>query len=415
MHLRALALTNYRNYVRLGLELGSGVSVFIGDNAQGKSNLLEAVHVLATTRSLRASTERELVNWQTLQGETPFARLEARVVREQLTLHVEILLRAGSPELHSLAATPAGKLIRVNGLPSRAAQLVGQVNVVLFTPDDIALVTGPPVGRRRYLDLTSSQVSQEYLRALQRYTRLLVQRNNLLRQIRERRQPRELLAPWDEELVGLGSAILAQRLAMVRATNAVIGERYRQLSGSVDELALEYSSTLEGSSSGSSANGSGRREPLPASAAELGELLRKRLAEVQPREIDQAVTLIGPHRDDFGFRLSGVDLQLFGSRGQQRLAVLALKLAELEFLRGETGELPILLLDDVLSELDPARRALVLEHLLAPGGQTLVSTTSLEDLTPELLERAALYRVAAGTVLPWNGGYNPEHQHGATQ
>ena len=388
MYLRQLALTNFRNYVRLGLELPPGVSVFCGENAQGKSNLLEAIHVLATTRSPRASTERELVSWPAVENEAPFARLEARVARAHGELHVELLLRSEPGEASSNGSGGGFvRTIKVNGLPCRAAQLVGQVNVVLFSPEDVALAGGPPAGRRRYLDITNSQVNPAYLRALQRYNRVLVQRNHLLRQIRERRQPRELLEPWNQEQVELGSQVLAQRLNMVAAVNQALGERFRQLSGTHQQLELSYAATA-------------LPEPLPTTAPEaLAEAFAARLREVQPREQELAVSLVGPHRDDFSFRLDGVDLNTYGSRGQQRLAVVALKLAESEYMLAETGERPILLLDDVLSELDPARRGLVLERAAA-GGQALITTTDLADLTPSFLAEARLFRVEAGTIVP---------------
>lgn len=386
MELRELALTNFRNYTRLGLRLGPGVTVFYGENGQGKSNLLEAIHVLATTRSLRASAERELVNWRALREGAPFARLEGRVVRQWGELHVEILLRAEPGEAVGGEGAPSfTKTIKVNGLPCRAAQLIGQITVVLFSPEDVALAAGPPAGRRRYLDITCSQVDPRYLRALQRYNRVLVQRNNLLRQIRERRQPPELLASWNEEQAELGCVVLERRLRMIASVNEVIAEIFRQLSGTQQELALCYRSTC-----------------LPAGdhrsrGAELRAAFAARQAQLAERELEQSVSLVGPHRDDFAFLLDGVDLSTYGSRGQQRLAVLALKLAEVEFMQAETGERPILLLDDVLSELDPARRALVLERA-ARGGQTLLTTTDLSDLSPEFLARAQVLRIVNGTV-----------------
>jgi DNA replication and repair protein RecF len=395
VHIRQLALTNFRNYVRLGLDLGPGVTVFHGENAQGKSNLLEAVHLLATTRSLRAASERELVHWRALESRTPFARVEARVAREAGELHVELLTRAELPEggasVDSLRANGSGptfgKTIKVNGLPSRAAQFVGQINVVLFSPEDVALAAGPPAGRRRYLDITNSQVSPGYLRALQRYNRVLVQRNQLLRQIRERRQPRDLLAPWNDEQVALGSIVLGQRLNMMAGLNAVVGERFRQLSGSHQHLEVSYRPT-----SVSTSYGSGE-----TSLKDLETAFRVRLGEVATRELEQAVSLVGPHRDDFGFLLDGMDVGTYGSRGQQRLVVLALKLAEVDFMQAETAERPILLLDDVLSELDPSRRAFVLEQIVGQG-QTLITTTNLDDLLPGFRARTAQFRVAAGTV-----------------
>jgi DNA replication and repair protein RecF len=376
--------------------------VFAGDNAQGKSNLLEAIHVLATTKSLRAATDRELIGWRALQEETPFARLEARIGREGGELHIELLLRAeaadatrnGGVERPRLNGTGSGtgKTITVNGLPSKAAQLVGQANVVLFSPEDVALAAGPPAGRRRYLDITGSQVNPRYLRALQRYNRLLIQRNSLLRQVRERRQARDQLASWNEEQVLLGTQVLLQRLRMVDAINAVVANRFRELSGTQQQLEIVYS--LSSQPGSPAAWLAARSEPA------LAEAFHARLAEVATREVEQAVSLVGPHRDDFAFLLDGMDVNTFGSRGQQRLVVLALKLAEAEFMRAESGENPILLLDDVLSELDPLRRELVLDRATSGAGQTLITTTNLGDLTPDCLARADLFRVEAGRITP---------------
>jgi DNA replication and repair protein RecF len=394
MYLGQLALTNFRNYVRLGLDLTPGVTLFHGENAQGKSNLLEAVHVLATTRSLRATSERELVEWRAFERGTPFVRLEARIARAGGELHVEMVIRAEPIDGGGNGSGPAfTKTIKANGLPTRAAQLVGQINVVLFSPEDVALAAGPPVGRRRYLDITNSQVNPAYLRGLQRYNRVLVQRNQLLRQVRERREPRALLTPWNEEQISLGSYVLEQRLKTMAGINAVAGERYRQLSGTQQQLEIVYAPT---SLPAGGQNGD-ERHPSLRSGPALADGFRARLAEVETRELEQAVSLIGPHRDDFAFLLDGVDVGTYGSRGQQRLVVLALKLAEAEFMETETGERPIVLLDDVLSELDPARRAYVLERVSGLG-QTIVTTTNPADLPPSFLARAEVFRVAAGAV-----------------
>jgi DNA replication and repair protein RecF len=212
MWLKRLALTNFRSYVRLGLELPPGIVVFHGANGQGKTNLLEAVHVLATTKSARAGSDRELVNWLARGEPTAFARIAASVGRADGEVHVDLILRAESDGEATNGSGPTiSKQIRVGGLPRRAVEYVGTVNAVLFSPEDVTLVGGPPAGRRRYLDITLSQVNSRYLRALQRYNKLLLQRNHLLRQVRDRRQPPALLEPWDAELVTSGSYLVAER------------------------------------------------------------------------------------------------------------------------------------------------------------------------------------------------------------
>jgi DNA replication and repair protein RecF len=406
--LRELVLVNFRNYVRLALTPGDPITVLVGDNGQGKSNVLEAIYLLATTRSPRTSNDRELVHWRARRDVIPFARLEARIHRDDSELHVEILIKAENDAAASGAAAPADsggtvpsirpvtKQVKVNGLPTRAVELIGQVNVVLFTPDDVALVAGSPSVRRRYLDITISQVNGQYLRALQRYNRVLVQRNNLLRQVRERRQPRDQLEFWNDELVRLGAFIVARRVETVATLNRDVAPLFRDLGGSQHDLALDYQPTSHDPAA------------LGADTSGLAGLYAARVRDTIGREIDAGVSLVGPHRDDFAFMVDGVDLHDYGSRGQQRLAVVALKLAEAQFMRRETEEQPILLLDDILSELDPVRRGYVLGQA-GRAGQTLITTTDLDDFGADLLGRAAVVRVERGSVTPL-GPSNAVHE-----
>lgn len=395
MLLRELVLVNFRNYVRLALTPGDPITVLVGDNGQGKSNVLEAIYLLATTRSPRTSNDRELVHWRARRDVIPFARLEARIRRDAADLHVEILIKAendpaglATPGDGTVPAIrPVTKQVKVNGLPARAVELIGQVNVVLFTPDDVSLVAGSPSGRRRYLDITVSQVNGQYLRSLQRYNKVLVQRNTLLRQVRERRQRREHLDFWNEELVRLGAYVVARRVETIGAINRDLAPLFRDLGGSQHDLAVHYQPTTHDPAE------------LGGDTGRVAELYAARVGEQLGREIEAGVSLVGPHRDDFSFVVDGVDLHDYGSRGQQRLAVIALKLAEAQFMRKETEERPILLLDDILSELDPVRRGFVLAQA-GTAGQTLITTTDLNDFGPDLLARAAIVRVDGGTVTP---------------
>lgn len=398
MLLRELMLVNFRNYVRLALTPGDPITVLVGDNGQGKSNVLEAIYLLATTRSPRTSNDRELVHWRARRDVIPFARLEARIHRDDLDLHVEILIKAENDPAAALnedggtvpTIRPVTKQVKVNGLPTRAVDLIGRVNVVLFTPDDVALVAGSPSGRRRYLDITISQVNSQYLRSLQRYNKVLVQRNTLLRQVRERRQRREQLDFWNEELVRLGAFIMARRIETIASMNEDVAPLYRDLGGSQHELAACYAPTTHDPGQ------------LGQDTSGLQELYAARVGEMLSREIDQGASLVGPHRDDFAFMVDGINLHDYGSRGQQRLAVLALKLAEAQFMRKQTEERPILLLDDILSELDPARRGYVLAQA-GRAGQTLITTTDLHDFGPDLIARATVVQVDRGTLTPSSG------------
>jgi DNA replication and repair protein RecF len=371
MWLSQLRLVNFRNYRGLRLEPQPGVLLFSGHNGQGKTNLLEAVYVLATTRSPRTSAERELLSWRAPEDADlaavtpPFARLDARVRRLGGEIHLELTFESDRTPASGLTRT-----IKVNGLGTRATGLVGRLPVVYFSPDDVALAGGPPSGRRQYLNLALSQVSSSHLRELQRYNRVLLQRNQVLRLVRERRQPAAALEPWTEQMVSGGAQILHARLTMLREMQACLASIFRDLAGSSETLEVVYRSTVCADAD----------DGMTPSAAEIADEFRERQNQLAAREIDQAVSLVGPHRDDFTFLLDDVDLNRYGSRGQQRLAVLTLKLAEADWMRSSIGEIPVVLLDDMLSELDTQRREYVLHRVAAPepSGQRQVWITTTE-------------------------------------
>ncbi len=398
MWLSQLRLVNFRNFRGLRLEPQPGVLVFSGQNGQGKTNLLESVYVLATTRSPRTSVERELLSWRAPDDAdlaaviAPFARLDARVRRQNGEVHLELTFegeRPGTIGAGPVASTAVTRGIKVNGLATRATGLVGQLPVVYFSPGDVELAGGSPSGRRQYLNLANSQASPAHLRALQRYNRVLLQRNQVLRLVRERRQLATALEPWTEQTVTLGAEILQQRLRMFHDLDARLPEIFMDLAGGDQTLRAVYrSSVCEG----------GNADP-----GSLEEAFRQRLAQVAAKELEQAVSLVGPHRDDFAFLLDGVDLNTYGSRGQQRLAVLALKLAEAEWMRSQTGEIPVVLLDDVLSELDPQRRAYVLQRVAAPEAsaqrQVWITTTEANlSSGDEFLAQAQRYVIESGSL-----------------
>jgi DNA replication and repair protein RecF len=403
--LSQLALVNFRNFAHLRLEPRPGVLVFHGRNGQGKTNLLESVYVLATTRSPRTNVDRELLSWRSPEDAdlaaviAPFARLEARVRRAEGEMHVELTLEGERPGVDGAGVGSVSRAIKLNGLPVRATGLVGRLPVVYFSPEDVELAGGPPAGRRQYLNLANSQASPNHLRALQRYNRVLLQRNQVLRLVRERRQPPSALEPWTEQMLEWGSLVLSQRLHMVREVDKRAVSIFRDLAGTEETLRVAYRS----GACDVPADGEG-----VADTEALAGQFRQRQERVAAREIDQAVSLVGPHRDDFVFLLDGIDLNTYGSRGQQRLAVLALKLAEADWMRAEIDELPVVLLDDVLSELDPQRRAYVLQRVAEPEAtqqrQVWITTTETLSLsgsqhqTHDFLSTAQWYEIDAGRV-----------------
>jgi DNA replication and repair protein RecF len=392
MYLKSLLLEEFRSYHHQGLDFIQRGLGLHGANASGKSTILEAIAMLATTRSPRTTTERELINWQSGAelGVPPFGRIEAELVRGGETIELEIGIQADP-----YRDTQVKKQIKVNGRPVRAMDAVGRLNAVLFSPEDVGLVTGPPALRRRYLDLVISQIDRRYLRALARFSRMLEQRNSLLRSLgREGVQPGstaagEQLAYWDQELISFGSHIIARRNATLNRLSGLAAARFEWLTKSVP-LTVHYAPNLGGDWEAQTEELS-LPEEMQSIIARQYELL---LPDARANELRRGMTLIGPHRDDIKFEIDGHDLQAFGSRGQQRLAVVALKLAEADLMREETGEEPILLLDDVLSELDPEHRALLIRAISATGGQVILTAAD-----ESLFQSAELAGIPTARVL----------------
>lgn len=391
MHITHLSLTNFRNYRHLDLEMPAGPVVVQGDNAQGKTNLLESVYLLAATRSHRATSDAELVCRDARDEDVPVARVSAGAWRVVGEVRLEIALRGDRAGLagaageidpvHSWVALK--KQFRVNGIARRATDLVGQINVVMFTAQDIELATGKSALCRRYLDLVNCQLDRVYLRSLQRYQKVLVQRNHLLRLLHDGQAQADQLDFWDNELVKSGSYIVIRRRCLVEALSGHAREIHRQVSGGAEELRMAYVPSV-------AAEGS-----MPEIEGGFREALEKR----RKREILQGMTLTGPHRDSLSFSVDGTDAARFGSRGQQQTVVLSLKLAEARHMQAEVSDCPIILLDDVFSELDLQRR----KHLLALVTlyqQVLITATDLDCFDPTFLAGAVRFRVDQGAIGP---------------
>lgn len=407
MHIAHLKLTNFRNYPHLDIDLPASKIILEGDNAQGKTNFLEAIFFLATTRSPRASNERELIGWGGGDEFFPGAQLTARVQRADGILHLEIILSAERPVSQEPSASnhvQAGvedylssgvaaikKRVRLNGLPRRAADVVGQVKVVMFSAPDIDLVAGAPSLRRRYLDITLCQIDNRYLRSLQRYQKIVLQRNHLLRRIGEGKAQIQELAFWDRELVEYGTYIILRRYELLTSLNPLAREIHCNLTAGCENLEIKYLPSVEG-------------EWLKAAAQSLvlGRNFQDNLTVKQGREIAQGVSLVGPHRDDLQFIASGVDMGVFGSRGQQRAIVQSLKLAEASLIMDRVGEAPILILDDVLSELDSHRQQQLLQAI-DPYPQVFITTTGPEFIPVSFLKRSVRFRVKQGAIYPLEG------------
>ncbi len=401
MRLQHLSLVNFRNYVRLELDFPERITLLQGDNAQGKTNLLEAIHYIATGRAPHASAERELVNWLASEDPLPHARVVAVIAQNQHTTRLEITLLPNNgpgPQLNFR------KQVRINGVPRRALDLVGHLRVVLFLPEDIELVAGSPGHRRRYLDVALCQMSRPYCRALASYNRVLAQRNALLRTLRERGGDPGQLRFWDEQLVEHGALLVTERQRFIANLDTEARVRHRELTSGRERLQLRYRPSFDPRRP----VGTMGSPPLPLvmeeypsapppSQAEVMERFAAALQAGRERDIAAGMTLIGPHRDDMQFLVGGRDLRIYGSRGQQRTAALALKLAEVQVMAQETGEPPVLLLDDVMSELDGSRRQMLLSALEGVP-QILITTTDWDVFTPAFRAQARLLRVVSGRI-----------------
>jgi DNA replication and repair protein RecF len=344
-----------------------GPQLIWGPNAAGKTSLLEGIVVLAWGRSHRTSTDAELIRWG-----APFARAEGRTVEPETGLEVALVAAGGGAGQR--------KRIKVNGIPRRAAALLGILRVVLFAPEEMLLVAGSPSLRRNAIDQLAGQRSPVHLANLATYGRALQQRNGLLRAIREEQAARDELRFWDTTIVEAGGDIVAERRRSLDDLAAPLAAAHREIAPEEADagLVLRYETN---------APAFGTETPRDA--------LRRRLAETAEKELWNGTTLVGPHRDDLAFELGGRDLGGFGSRGQQRTAILALKLAELDLLTALDGRPPLLLLDDVFSELDPTRRAHLVRRI-SELPQAFVTTTALEDLDPELRAVATAWAVTTG-------------------
>jgi DNA replication and repair protein RecF len=412
MFIRRLELYNFRNYARLEIDLSARIHLLVGDNAQGKTNMLEAIYYLATTRSPLAGQDRELIRWQAdTEDVIPNAQLALQYTRHGEDHALEASLVREPAETGAPGEDVFRRQLRHDGVNRRAMDVVGRLNVVLFLPEDILLVSGSPGQRRRYLDVFLCQLDAHYCSTLSAYNRVLTQRNALLRRIRDGGARPGELPYWDSQLARLGAYVMARRMWAVARLDARTLETQRALTGGAEELRLRYEPTLAGRVALDEI-GACLRDPdrswgevsAPATGAleRLERTIDAGLQACQREEIARALTVLGPHRDDMRFILNGYDARVYGSRGQQRTVALSLKLSEVTLMNESVGEMPVLLLDDVLSELDRQRGHYVLERL-AGAEQVLVTTTTLGEVPAAFSAGASVWRIQAGTAAPWTG------------
>lgn len=398
MRIEHLSLTNFRNYARLEWSPPPGTTLIHGANAQGKTSLLEAICYLALSRSPWSSSDRQLIHWRAQEEPIPFARLAADVISRHSPLErLEVTLM-----LEDVGhATPRfKKMLRLNGADKRVMDLVGRLNAVLFLPRDLALVEGSPADRRQFIDGTLAQVDADYLAALTSVGKLLPQRNALLRRIGEQRAAPHELDFWDAQLVQAGAVLIAARQRFLRELESTACRAHHDLTGGRETLSLRYQPSFAPTAGGDgqlSFNMHGLDLHRELDADDVAPQYAARLEEERELSISRGITLSGPHRDELRIDINGHDAGLYGSRGQARTAVMALKLAELDWMQARIGEAPLLLLDEVVAELDAGRRNWLLERLQGTG-QTLLTTTELEIFTPGFLQHASVLQIEAGQI-----------------
>jgi DNA replication and repair protein RecF len=354
-----LGLRNHRNYAQLDLVPGPGVNVFMGPNGQGKTNLLEAVAMLALSSSPRSRRELELIG-----PVAPMSRIEAEVESAGIKAELAITL--------SLEGERARRVIEVDGVRRRAFDLPGRFRVTLFWPDDLGLVKAGPELRRRFLNQMLVQIEPGYARALAGLKRVLEQRNSLLKKIAAGEEAQDVLEAWDQELVRISGEVVAARAAAVLEMQPDVAAYHAEIAAG-ERLEIRYEGPPEN----------------------LAEAVHNSLAE----DLRRGSTTVGPHHDDLRLLLGGQEARAYGSQGQQRTAVVSLKLAEAELVTRRTGERPVLLLDDVLSELDAERRAALLRQV-AGEGQVIITSAEAGPFPPELIANAMVWMVSQGRIQP---------------
>jgi len=407
MQLTHLSLTNFRNFARLDIEIPGGPVLLVGGNAQGKTTLLEAIYYLATLTSFHASQDRELISFLA----EPETLVVTRIVAE-FKLSTETPPQASKSATQKLeirlilerdpyGATKFHKEILLNGVNRKTGDVIGTFKAVLFLPQMLHIIEGSPEERRRHLNLTLGQVVPNYANDLGGYQRAVTQRNALLKLLGERGGDINQLDYWDRLVASVGSRIVYARIQALQELEKLTASLHSALTRKMEILRLDYQPSFDPMPSPSRQIALPLNAPVDRSGLTLEQIehgFLARLKRKRSEEIQRGLTTVGPHRDELRFISNGIDLGTFGSRGQCRTAVLAYKLAEVDWMNQRTGQMPVLLLDEVLAELDLDRRADLLARLF-DSEQALLTTTDLDLFSSESLKKARIWRINAGLVL----------------
>ncbi|WP_277587483.1 DNA replication/repair protein RecF [Psychrobacillus antarcticus] len=369
MYIDRIELKNFRNYDSIEMNFSSKINVFIGENAQGKTNLMESLYVLSMAKSHRTSNDKELIRW-----EADYGKIKGDIQKKYGHLPLELIL------------SKKGKKAKVNHLEqTRLSDYIGQLNVVMFAPEDLYLVKGSPQVRRRFLDMEIGQISPIYLHDLLQFQKIMKQRNHILKQHQGKPMLNDVMFDvYTEQYIDAAVKVIQKRFHFMQLLQQWAEPIHLGISRGLEKLRITY-------------NSSTGIQP-EWSSNEMKNHLEKKIAVNQNRELYRGVSLIGPHRDDLQFFVNDYDVQTYGSQGQQRTTALSLKLAEIELIKQEVGESPVLLLDDVLSELDDYRQSHLL-NTIQGDVQTFVTTTSVEGIAHETIQQAELFHVEQGAIV----------------
>jgi DNA replication and repair protein RecF len=406
MHITHLSLTNFRNYGRLELDLPLGATLLYGNNAQGKTNLLEAIYYLATTRSPHATYDHQLINWEAYDSQDVIVvgRITAQVITNSGEQLLEMVLIQEQKPGNLTNGYSFRRQALINKRNLRLMDLLGQLRVVMFLPQDMQLISGSPSTRRKYLDITLCQIDPIYCRTLSHYNKILEQRNALLRQLSEGNGSKDMLPVYTDKLVELGSQIFARRGLFIQNIGREAQRvHYESLTMGQELIRISYLPRIQPQPSAKTGNVN--------ALTELGEWLREcnfntskirdkfnhHVYGVEQADIARGSTSVGPHRDDWRFWVNNRELGSYGSRGQQRSAILALKMAEINWMKQITNESPILLLDEVVAELDERRRSALLASVV-DSSQAILTATDPGMFTKSFLENANNLYVENGRI-----------------
>lgn len=359
MNIHSLELKNYRNYEYLNMNFDSGTTILYGDNAQGKTNILEAIYISATTKSHRGSKDKDII-----QFEQEESHIRTQIMKSDVMHRIDMHLRKNKT-----------KGIAIDGLPIRkSGELFGVANVIFFSPEDLSIIKNGPAERRRFLDLELCQLDKLYLYHYTNYNKVLNQRNNLLKQIYVQPKLADTLDIWNQQLIQYGSELIRSRRKFIGQLNEILKQIHSNLTGGKEHLQIQYETSVN-------------EEEYPV-------LLKQK----QDMDLKYQSTQYGPHRDDLNFYINDIEVRRFGSQGQQRTAALSLKLAEIEIVKQLIHDTPILLLDDVMSELDENRRDYLLHSI--DNIQTIITCTGYDDFIRERMKINKVYKVVKGHIYP---------------